>query len=635
MRRLLIAALAAGILSVAAVAIATAHVNHRTDEWPMTCVELNDIVETHLGNLENVHIYQRTFGNRAEQACRNDHGDDVRSTFSWAISAGGTAATDGTSSPTVEDASMQWPITCVELNDIVEGHFGNQGNVAIYQNTFGDQAEAACRNDHREDVRSTFRWAVLGGLPWVADGVVWTEELVLDIWHGIADHNWDLAALIAGWAWFADALDSDDYYSREQETLRGLAEVAERFPALAEPVSGYSWLADDLTESEVFSVWILIQLAERDVEIAVWAAGLPWVADGVHYHESFALSGLEHLARTVPQLLRQVSHLVESAPVADRNKYLLHALSYLYRWDEHLEIDKLQQLTSQPWFNDGLNAEEVAFVTAYNAAPDEPRVYNDLLRSRITQSKTISLPLTGEVNLWAFQAEPFPAGENFVGMMEEVVRGAESLMGAPFPTTDVIVLVVDDSKYLLGFAGSFGDFHVRIARPQKFVHRELVYHEIAHYFLSDRIGPHWLVEGGANFAVAYTLDLIGHRSLGESKRVYSEAVKDQCTSHGITNIHQMHIHQMKSGDALQQGYRCGYQIGAHFLISLYEALGKEPVSAALRELYFRSIDNTYDDRADEELVYQVFLKHTPAGLEGRFRDLYRRLHGGPYADAGS
>ncbi len=52
-----------------------------------------------------------------------------------------------------------WPTTCVDLNDIVEAHLGNQGNVGIYQATFGDQAEAACRNDHRNDVRGTFAWA--------------------------------------------------------------------------------------------------------------------------------------------------------------------------------------------------------------------------------------------------------------------------------------------------------------------------------------------------------------------------------------------------------------------------------------------------------------------------------------------
>lgn len=58
--------------------------------------------------------------------------------------------------------AAQWPTTCVELNDIVEAHLGNHGNVGIYQRTFGDQAEAACQNDHRDDVRSVFAWAIGG-----------------------------------------------------------------------------------------------------------------------------------------------------------------------------------------------------------------------------------------------------------------------------------------------------------------------------------------------------------------------------------------------------------------------------------------------------------------------------------------
>ncbi len=50
----------------------------------------------------------------------------------------------------------QWPTTCVDLNDIVEAHLGNDGNVGIYQRVFGDQAEQACQNDHREDLRAVF-----------------------------------------------------------------------------------------------------------------------------------------------------------------------------------------------------------------------------------------------------------------------------------------------------------------------------------------------------------------------------------------------------------------------------------------------------------------------------------------------
>ena len=152
MRRLLSAALAVGLLFLVAVGIATAHEDHTTDEWPTTCVDLNDVVETHLGNHGNVGIYQRTFGDQAEAACQNDHRNDVIAVFGWAIAEEAGARSS--------DLELDWPTTCVELNDIVEGHLGNQGNVGIYQNTFGDQAEAACQNDHRNDVRSVFAWAI-------------------------------------------------------------------------------------------------------------------------------------------------------------------------------------------------------------------------------------------------------------------------------------------------------------------------------------------------------------------------------------------------------------------------------------------------------------------------------------------
>ena len=60
---------------------------------------------------------------------------------------------------TAASVGAQWPTGCVELNDIVELHLANTGNVGIYQQVFGDQAEAACRADHRTDVQTTFAWA--------------------------------------------------------------------------------------------------------------------------------------------------------------------------------------------------------------------------------------------------------------------------------------------------------------------------------------------------------------------------------------------------------------------------------------------------------------------------------------------
>ena len=172
MRRLLSAALVAGILSLVAVAIATAHEDHGTDEWPTTCVDLNDIVEERLGNPHNVGIYQNTFGDQAEAACQNDHRNDVIAVFGWAI------ATEAGGQTEAADLELDWPTTCVELNDIVEGHLDNQRNVAIYQNTFGDQAEVACQNDHRNDMRSVFAWAIGGATATAVGPPLAVNELV-------------------------------------------------------------------------------------------------------------------------------------------------------------------------------------------------------------------------------------------------------------------------------------------------------------------------------------------------------------------------------------------------------------------------------------------------------------------------
>ena len=140
------------LLASSAVAAAWVMAPPALAQWPTTCVDLNDIVETHLGNDGNVGIYQRVFGAEAEQGCQTDHREDVRGVFGWAfdLEAPGT-------DPSLP--LLAWPTDCVELNDIVEAHLGNDNNVAIYQRVFGEQAEPACRNDHRADVRGVFAWA--------------------------------------------------------------------------------------------------------------------------------------------------------------------------------------------------------------------------------------------------------------------------------------------------------------------------------------------------------------------------------------------------------------------------------------------------------------------------------------------
>ena len=140
---------------MATIALVTLGVSIAQAQWPTTCVELNDLAEAAVGAQQNVGIYQRAYGDQAEAQCQNDHRDDVRRTFAWALGGAGEAVV-GT-----------WPTSCVALNDLAEAARGDSGNVGIYQRAFTDDAEAerACRSDHRANVSATFAWAIPADVP--------------------------------------------------------------------------------------------------------------------------------------------------------------------------------------------------------------------------------------------------------------------------------------------------------------------------------------------------------------------------------------------------------------------------------------------------------------------------------------
>ena len=140
---------------MATIALVTFGVSITHAQWPTTCVELNDLAEAAVGTHQNVGIYQRTYGDQAEAQCQNDHRDDVRRTFAWALGGAG------------ETVAGTWPTSCVALNDLAEAARRNPGNVGIYQQAFTHDAEAerACRSDRRADVIATFAWAIPAHVP--------------------------------------------------------------------------------------------------------------------------------------------------------------------------------------------------------------------------------------------------------------------------------------------------------------------------------------------------------------------------------------------------------------------------------------------------------------------------------------
>ena len=58
-------------------------------------------------------------------------------------------------------------------------------------------------------------------------------------------------------------------------------------------------------------------------------------------------------------------------------------------------------------------------------------------------------------------------------------------------------------------------------------------------------------------------------------------------------------------------------------------LGKRRSPLALQELHLPSLEA---HGPTEEEIYGIFLKHATPGLEQEFRDVYKRIHGGPFLD---
>ena len=69
---------------------------------------------------------------------------------------------------------------------------------------------------------------------------------------------------------------------------------------------------------------------------------------------------------------------------------------------------------------------------------------------------------------------------------------------------------------------------------------------------------------------------------------------------------------------------CAYPVGEAFLLGLYEILGEEAMSTAMRELYLSQAGR--DSALTEGEIYQVFWAHTPLGKEADFQEIYQHLH---------
>ncbi len=405
-----------------------------------------------------------------------------------------------------------------------------------------------------------------------------------------------------------------DSVSRESDTTNNCSAV------VAATVSEFKienlpWVTDGITEREERALDHIRAFAQIDPSMSQRVAGSLWLSDGITVSDWSTVFALRNFAGTHPE----IAVLVTTVP--DENRSLIADVLSSLRNILSNNPGRSEQFLSQSWFQDGLTEEEAALIVALrptlNDDVDSEEVFADLLQRGHVRSETISLPLAGEVDLFAVGRSEFEL-EGLLERMAFAVESMEGFMGTPWPKPDVIVLLELESRLGRIAMGWNAGAYVVQRDPTK----HTTYHELAHHYFTSRIGPKWLTEGGAEFLYFYTLNLT------EGGTIDADYINDQriiaaaCAPDGSANVHGWN--ETGAGANL-----CPYWLGRQFLRGVYRALGHEVVSSALRELYETSLTMSRGAAEKEDAIFQAFLTNTPSSQRDEFRFWYHCLHGRP------
>lgn len=410
---------------------------------------------------------------------------------------------------------------------------------------------------------------------------------------------------------FAPALPGTYYYAvcfesdTDESESTGNCTAAATVTVAAFAMSSLPWVRDGISDQEERAREHINALTQVDAAMAQRIASAPWLADGVSGTELLLLDELEFLAKIHPATgisfttIPDVSGLLIASVLKSRGRLL----------DE--EPSRLRQVVGQPWFQDGLTGEEAALFLALSETTLSDEVFEDLLNHAYVLSDTVTLPLAGDVNLYAVSRSQ----ERLAYALETMAVAVDSMeytTGIPWPNPNVIMLQELEATLRTDAGGWYAGTHFVVQNTS----RSLAYHELAHYYYFE--SPEWLVEGMAEFLMLHALREGTSAIAGDIT-----AIAETCAPHGSANIHGWN--KTEAGPAI-----CPYLLGRQFLNRMFRVLGRQVVSSALRELYEDWAAT--GGPASEDEIYQAFLTNTPPSKQDDFRLWYRRLHGRPIPD---
>ena len=391
-------------------------------------------------------------------------------------------------------------------------------------------------------------------------------------------------------------------------------------PTAVNSTQDLGWMQDGLTDTEQRTLTHLQRLESQYPDLANVILGAPWLVDDIADYEVQILANILRIADVdISAAKTLVANLLSRDTLTEVTADALNTLAFVAmdsREDYHL-------LVNQPWFEDGLTDKETALIAVLLAVLDERELFLDLIQTGSVLDETFVSPLGSEVHLLVASVLPPESGRSLLEDLRLGIETMEELMGVQWPARNVIVLLSPDLDMLgIDLAGiHLGSFMV-VSHPGSF----LLHHELAHYYFAGE--PYWLSEGAAHFLADYTLHVTEGSDLETSYIRSQHRVGRSCIPQRISKVNEWidatkHLSYLDS-EIWQSGFQlCHYNLGHSFLLGMYNSLGHQVVSAALRDLYSQGPELT------EEAIYQAFLSNTPSMQERDLQHLYSCLHGRP------
>jgi len=480
---------------------------------------------------------------------------------------------------------------------------------------------------HRENPSAG---AVFITLPWLTDGIVNDERWALQYLRDFQAQDLALGTRMLQRPWVTDGITE-----QEQWSLLYISEVHAADAVLGEALANLSWVQDQITEHERWALRFLKDIHKKDASLGERLASLPWVQDDITRDERWALRYVSDIHQRDPILANQLADMpFFTASLEEHDSDALASILNLK--ENHPKV--LAMLLEQEWYLDGMDDQEAGLVMIVGHRAStvlSPEDLQGFLSKHHAESRTVTMPLAGEITLTFYQVAPDSKNREIVDQVEDAIRVMEGFMGVPFPTKGVFLLLATPGELSLDntIIGLNRGTHMIVdpSLARQGDNNRVLNHEAAHYYWGSDNAPHWFSEGAADFLSTYVRDQLYDDSFDDRLGYLEFRELRYCNNSTIQKLVDDLERQGLAQHQLMPYAHCDYSEGENLFINLFSTIGSDALSAAWTEIYL--IAEAKGQPATELDIYQTLLRHTPLDKVAAFKKTYLKLHGGDFPDA--